>query len=40
MRKLFLILLALYMTTGIPLVQAADEGGEKPKEEEKEPECD
>ncbi len=38
MRKFLLLMLALFMTTGIPMVHA--EEGEKPSEEEKEPECD
>ena len=38
MRKFLLMLLALFMTAGVPLVHAEDGG--KPAEEEKEPECD
>lgn len=39
MRKFLLLFLALFMTAGIPMVHAQDGGG-KPAEEEKEPECD
>ena len=40
MRKFLILFLALFMTAGIPMVQAADDGNGKPKEGEKEPECD
>jgi len=39
MHKFLLVFLALFMTAGIPMVQAED-GGKPPAEEEKEPECD
>ena len=43
MRKFLILFLALFMTAGIPMVQAADDGTAKPtkpKEGEKEPERD
>jgi len=39
MNKFLLILLALFMTAGVPLAHAQDDDVKKPTEEE-EPECD
>ena len=40
MRKFLLLFLALFITTGIPMVQADEGGKPKPAEGDKEPECD
>lgn len=40
MKKFLLILLALFMTSGVSLVHASDNGDDVKKPAEEEPECD